>query len=96
MLPMVKRHTPSRYLKATGDSISDIELGQILEDDLRDHFGDVKKIAAPEIKLKYKDISYETIHDPDFRKALKKSKIPENRLMELFNEHDAVPEYLEI
>ena len=72
--------------------MNDEELRDVLEQDLRDHFGSVEKIASPEIKVRYKDLSYETIHDPEFREALEKSKIPNHRLNELFCEHDAAPE----
>lgn len=92
IFPLVKEHPPPRYLKAIGDTISDTQLEQALEADLRMHIGDVEKIAAPKIKLKFKDISYETIHDLDFRTALEKSKIPQTQLLKLFSEHDAAPE----
>ena len=56
-----------------------------------EHFGDMEKIGASEINLKFKEISYETIYDLGFRTALEKSKIPKNRLVELFSEQDAAP-----
>jgi len=94
LLPLVKKNIPERYLKSsfTPDKIGDDDLKAMLTEDLKSHFGDIDTISMPVIKLKYKDVSYETIHDPGFRAALEQSKIPNNRVHELFSEHDAVPE----
>lgn len=94
LLPLVKNNIPARYLKSsfTPDKIDDEELEAMLTEDLKDHFGDVTDISLPVIKLKFKDVSYETIHDPGFRTALELSKIPKNKVRDLFSEHDAAPE----
>lgn len=94
LLPLVKNNIPARYLKSsfTPDKIDDEELEAMLTEDLKDHFGDVTDISLPVIKLKFKDVSYETIHDPGFRMALELSKIPKNKVRDLFSEHDAAPE----
>lgn len=94
LLPHAKKKIPERYLKVIVDhgSISDDELREIMLDDLKQHFGEIKDIASPEVKVKYKDISYETIHDNGFREALKKAKIPKGQLEKLFSEYDAAPE----
>ncbi|MEW8494548.1 MAG: hypothetical protein AB2604_12165 [Candidatus Thiodiazotropha taylori] len=94
LLPLVRNNIPARYLKSsfTPDKISDEDLATMLTEDLKSHFGNVEEISLPVIKLKYKDVSYETIHDPGFRAALELSKIPKNRVRELFSEHDAAPE----
>ncbi len=94
LLPMVRQSIPARYLKSsfTPDHIDDDELNDLLRQDLRDHFGDIDTFSMPVIKLKFKDISYETIHDDGFRNALMASSIPNNKVRELFSEHDAAPE----
>ena len=94
LLPLVKKNIPERYLKSsfTPDKIGDDDLKVMLTNDLKAHFGDIDDISMPVIKLKFKDVSYETIHDPGFRTALEQSKIPNNRVHELFSEHDAAPE----
>ena len=92
LFPLVKKNPPLHYLKADDITDDHRQLEQALEEDLRKHIKRMKKIATPEIKLKFKDISYETIHDPNFRMALEKSKIPQDALSELFSEHYVAPE----
>jgi len=94
LLPLVRNNIPARYLKSsfTPEIINDEDLAAMLTEDLKTHFGKIDEISLPVIKLKFKDISYETIHDPGFRAALELSKIPKNRVRELFSEHDAAPE----
>ena len=96
LMPLILEKTPSRYYKAsvTGE-IQDNEIAIMLEEDLRDEFGRPDEIASPEIKVQYKDIAYETIHDAGFKAALCLSGIPRNSLEQLFSEHDAAPETAE-
>lgn len=94
LFPLVEKNVPARYLKSsfTPDKISNDELMLMLTEDLKEHFGNLDDISLPVIKLKFKDVSYETIHDPGFRTALELSKIPKNKVRDLFSEHDAAPE----
>lgn len=93
LLPLVRQKTPDRYLKSSRNTqLDDDELRVMLKEDLLNEFGSLETILSPEIKIQFKDISYETIHDDKFREALKNSGIPEPRLKELFSEHDAAPE----
>lgn len=93
LLPLVKQKTPDRYLKSSlSYKLDDNELREILKKDLFKEFGSTETISSPEIKVQFKDISYETIHDDKFRLALKNSGIPEKKLKELFSEHDVAPE----
>ncbi len=48
-------------------------------------------LFSPKLDVRYKDVSYETIHDPKFRDALL-SKLPRDVVDKLFSEHDAAPE----
>ena len=72
--------------------MSDADLIKLLNDDLRENFGTVNENASPEIKVQFKDIAYETINEEEFQKALKRARIPESSLAELFSEYDAAPE----
>ena len=95
LLPLIREKPPARYLKsASTNKIPDSELARLLEEDLRKSFGAPDKIASPEIKLQYKDIAYETIHEDRFHEELARAGIPKSRLEQLFSEHDAAPEAL--
>lgn len=93
LLPSVRQKTPARYLKSSSsDTLDDNGLREMLKEDLCRKFYSRETITSPEIKVQFKDISYETIHDQKFREALKNSGIPEPKLQELFSEHDVAPE----
>ena len=92
LFPKLKVRPPARYLKHTDGTIGDDELHELLEWDLRNCFGDVERIGKPDVQVKFKEISYETIIDPGFKTALEQSIIPKPLLMELFTEYDAAPE----
>ena len=92
LFPRVKEDPPERYLKATDGTIDDSELRELLEEELKECFGDVEKIRKPNVQVKFKEISYETIIDLGFETALKQSTIPKTQLERLFSEYDAAPE----
>jgi hypothetical protein len=53
--------------------------------------GDQAKLPAT-VKVGFKDITYETIHDQRFREALERAGIPDRSLLQLFREYDTAPE----
>ncbi len=94
LLPSVRKTLPARYRKSVcGNELSDSILVSMLEDDLRKEFGKPDEIASPDIKVQYKDISYETIHDEKFKKSLRNAGIHETVITQLFSEYDSAPEF---
>ena len=92
ILPRVKDNPPTRYRKGIlGNNLTDDELGNLLYDDLKDIFGDIKNVFDPKIKLVFKDVSYETIHDQKFCEALRRV-MPARTVEKLFSEYNAAPE----
>ena len=52
ILPMVKNNLPPRFKKGMLESnLGDKELMELLENELKDSFGDIKKVFDPKIKL---------------------------------------------
>lgn len=47
----------------------------------------------PTVRWLYKDVTYETIHNPDFRRALERP-LGKESVAALFKEYDAAPEQL--
>ena len=62
-----------------------------MDEALEGAFAGIALEFKPAIRWIYKDVTYETIHNPDFRKGLEKS-FSAARADKLFSEHDAAPE----
>jgi len=92
ILPMVKNNLPTRYTKGMfEEDLSDDELMNLLEDDLKENFGHIDDVFNPKVKVLYKDVSYESIHDQKFHEAL--GRVMHKITVEkLFSEHHAAPE----
>ena len=59
--------------------------------DLRSRFKSKVPTYAPDLRVRYKDVTYETIHNDDFRRSIVKLKLP-MELKEIFTEYDAARE----
>jgi hypothetical protein len=63
--------------------------------DLDTAFGGVNGVFNPEVRCVFKDVTYESIQDENFKKllgdAMRKAG-GENIVRQLFSEHDAAPE----
>lgn len=70
-------------------------LVSILEQDLATCFGSCAEVFKPELRWVFKDVTYESISDRQFRDALSKALRDsggERLVAQLFSEHDAAPE----
>ena len=87
---------PERLLKyLTAAQPSEADLLGVIEADLRRAFGAGEEFFDPEIKVLFKDLTYETIKDQKFRNALTKAMRQggaEAAIARLFEEYDAAPE----
>jgi hypothetical protein len=63
----------------------------ILDGELRKAFGKAEKIFNPVVTVQFKDVTYESIHEPEFRIALEK-RLEKPISDKLFSEYDAAPE----
>lgn len=93
LLEGVRKRPPERYLKFSYSShLTDEQLISEIENDLRQAF-DINKFFDPQINIVFKDLTYETIQNPDFRKLLNQKFQGLNQSTnDLFHEHDAAPE----
>jgi hypothetical protein len=96
LLPRVRDRLPQRYKRVLPVSAaSDDLLLSILEQDLATSFGSSAEVFKPELRWVFKDVTYESISDPQFRDALSKALRDsggERLVAQLFSEHDAAPE----
>ena len=96
LLPSLKDRMPDRLTKYLAvEKPSDADWLGVLEAELRAAFGTGEKFFSPEVKLIFKDLTYETIKDPKFRDLLTnalKHGGGDTALAQLFEEHDAAPE----
>jgi hypothetical protein len=96
LLPRIRDSLPQRYKRVLPvSSAADELLLAMLEEDLTASFGPTAEVFKPELRWVFKDVTYESISDTLFRKALSKalSDSGGDRLVaQLFSEHDAAPE----
>jgi len=94
LLEGVRKHPPARYLKFSySPNITDEQFIAEIERDLQQAF-DVDKFFKPQVNVVFKDLTYETIRDPEFRKLLNQKFRGLNQSSDdLFHEHDSAPEY---
>lgn len=93
LLEGVRKQPPARYLKFSYSShLTDEQLISEIECDLQQAF-DINKFFDPQINIVFKDLTYETIQDPEFRRVLdQKFQGLHHSINDLFHEHDAAPE----
>lgn len=96
LLPRIRDRLPQRYKRVLPVSAaSDDLLLSILEQDLATSFGTSAEVFKPELRWVFKDVTYESISDQQFRDALGKALRDsggERLVAQLFSEHDAAPE----
>ena len=96
LLPRIKDGIPQRYERVLASHHpSDDDLLSILQHDLADSFGSGAEVFKPELRCVFKDVTYESISDNNFRDALGKALRDtggERLVTQLFSEHDAAPE----
>ncbi len=71
------------------------EIAAVLAAELTTAFGKAEQVFNPELKVRYKDLTYETIKDKSFRTALEAAfqrSGQESAYTRLFEEYDAAPE----
>lgn len=96
LLPSMRDQMPERLMKClTVVMPTDQDLLGVLEAELRSAFGADEEFFDPDIKVVFKDLTYETIKDKKFRDALTKvmrHSGGDAAVMRLFEEYDAAPE----
>lgn len=96
LLPRIRDHLPQRYKRVLPvNEVTDEILLSILEQDLETSFGTSAEVFKPELRCVFKDVTYESISDPMFRRSLSKALRDsggERLVAQLFSEHDAAPE----
>lgn len=96
LLPSMRDRMPDRLMKClTVAKPNDEDRLGVLEAELRAAFGAGKEFFNPEIKVLFKDLTYETIKDHKFQDALTKvmrQNGGDAAVMRLFQEYDAAPE----
>lgn len=96
LLPRIRDRLPQRYKRVLPTSTApDDLLLSFLEKDLVKSFGNSTEVFKPELRRVFKDVTYESISDPQFQEALSKAlgdRGGERLVAQLFSEHDAAPE----
>jgi len=96
LLPRIRENRPARYSKLMSENNpSDQDLLSIIEYDLERAFGGVSELFNPELRCIYKDVTYESIQDKNFKQLLSDAMRKaggEAVVRQLFREFDAAPE----
>lgn len=96
LLPRIRENLPPRYSKfLTVNHPADAEILGMIKCDLEAAFGGVNEVFNPELRCVFKDVTYESIQDKNFKKLLSDAMRKaggENIVRQLFSEHDAAPE----
>lgn len=91
LLPAVRANPPRRYRAGLfGGQLADDELKTLLRQQIGASIPPSDITCEPKVKLLFKDVSYETIHDPGFLAAVEREYGPEI-LEGLFTEYHAAP-----
>ena len=92
LIPHVISTTPPSWRSTMlCEYLSKKEAYERLQKALKPIFLNVNIFFNPKVSVTFKDVTYETIHNEDFRKELKK-RFPEAAYNTLFKEYDAAPE----
>ena len=96
LLPNLQERFPPRLSKQLwSPNPSHEELLEILVMELRKAFGGIDHLIDPQLRVQFKDLSYETIQDQKFQDALNVAfplQDGESAYSKLFEEHDAARE----
>lgn len=96
LLPRIKENLPKRYAKLLcANNPSDELLLDLLRNDLEKCCGGFEGMFKPELHCVFKDVTYESINDKNFKDTLSQAMRKEGGdalVRQLFSEHDAAPE----
>lgn len=96
LLPRIRENIPDRYSKfLTGSQPSENDILDMIKCDLEAAFGGSNELFNPELRCVFKDVTYESIQDKNFRTQLSAAMRKaggEGAVRQLFSEHDAAPE----
>jgi hypothetical protein len=97
LVPKVCENPPSFWLSTmlTAGKLTQEDAKERLDACLSDEFSTVDKVFAPEVKVTYKEVTYETIKNKDFLAAAQEAfkKVgAESTFKTLFREYVAAPE----
>lgn len=74
LLPAVETNPPARYVKLHGKNPAPDVIRRCLEEDLRKAFGTADALVSRmEVKLVFKDVAYESLHDEEFLKVARET-----------------------
>ncbi len=71
--------------------MSNADLKRLFEEEVQGEVNRVKTDFDPRIFTAFKDVTYQTFKDPEFRKLLD-SRFGAQAVQRVFSEHDAAPE----
>lgn len=96
LLPRIRENLPARFTKFFDkNQLTEDDILGMIKRDLEAAFGGVNDVFNPEVRCVFKDVTYESIQDKNFKKllgdAMRKAG-GENIVRQLFSEHDAAPE----
>lgn len=95
LVETVMKEPPSRYALNGIDIRDRSALANAIRTDLDVAFKDLRNSINPKVTVVYKEVSYESLSDPQFRKGLEEALRRKNKqalVDELFSEYDAVRE----
>ncbi|SCY13964.1 hypothetical protein SAMN05216308_104230 [Nitrosospira sp. Nsp13] len=95
LLPRIRDNLPARYTKLTSAKPSDVDLLYMIKNDLERTFGSHSGLFSPQLRCVFKDVTYESIQDKNFKALLSAAMRKaggEGFVRQLFREYDAAPE----
>ena len=95
LLEIVLANPPAAWRKYMSEPgrLETAEAERLLSAMLDREFDGLTAGFHPTVRWLYKDVTYETIHNPDFRRALERP-LGKESVAALFKEYDAAPEQL--
>ena len=88
----LKANPPEHWRKRFATKTpTDTDIKRLFEEEVRAEVKRVKTDFTPRIFYAYKDVTYQTFHDPKFRKMMEEHFGKES-IDRIFDEHDAAPE----
>lgn len=91
------KHPPARLLKhSLSLTPTEDDYREAIKLELFEAFNFGEHFFQPNVKVVFKDLTYETIKDEKFRQQLEKSfkGLSQQSLQGMFDEHDAAPELM--
>lgn len=92
LLKRLQEAPPDRWRSRFLDKVpTEDDIKRLFNEDIKNEVKRVRSEFDPSISITYKDVTYQTFNDPEFRKLLERN-FGNDAMKKLFSEYDAAPE----